>query len=63
MTLCAYCGVEAPPGGLCSRHTFAHGDDWAKGNRVMCDFLHRGVLPPVATELVDSELESIECAA
>ncbi len=23
-----------------------HGDDWATGNRIMCDFLHRGIVLP-----------------
>lgn len=23
-----------------------YGPDWAKTNRIMCDFFHRGIVPP-----------------
>src|SRR2546422_7233151 len=31
------------PGGLCGHHSAGHGGDWARGNRLMCDLLHRGI--------------------
>jgi hypothetical protein len=63
MTLCAYCGAETSSHGLCSYHPSAHGDDWARSNRVMCDFVHRGVVPAAAPEPLDVELETLEWAA
>jgi hypothetical protein len=45
MSLCAYCGQSLPEGrGLCPHHSTGHGDDWATGNRIMCDFVHRGIV-------------------
>ena len=42
MALCAQCGLQLLPGnGLCRHHPHSYGADWAKSNRVMCDFLHR----------------------
>jgi hypothetical protein len=31
---------------MCAHHVASYGDDWAMGNRIMCDFLHRGVVSP-----------------
>jgi len=31
---------------ICCHHESGHGDDWATANRIMCDFLHRGVVAP-----------------
>jgi len=46
---------------MCAHHVASSGDDWAMGNRIMCDFLHRGVSPPpeqrTATLTMDAELE------
>jgi len=46
---------------MCAHHVASYGDDWAMGNRIMCDFLHRGVSPPpeqrTATLTMDAELE------
>jgi hypothetical protein len=45
MSLCTLCGHPAINGdALCSYHFASTGDDWATGNRIMCDFLHRGIL-------------------
>jgi hypothetical protein len=49
MSVCTLCGHPAFNGdGLCSYHFAATGDDWAAGNRIMCDFLHRGILLPAS---------------
>ena len=48
---CAYCGdVSLDLSGICRVHTILQGDDWARGNRIMCDFIHRGVVHAVADE-------------
>jgi hypothetical protein len=46
MRLCSYCGHRTfGPGLLCAYHTDpGDGDDWATGNRIMCDFVHRGIV-------------------
>ena len=44
-TLCASCGLQLREAGLCPHHAFVNGDDWAEGNRIVCDFVHRGVVP------------------
>jgi hypothetical protein len=47
VSLCVQCGY--PTSGaddMCAHHTSSHADDWAMGNRIMCDFLHRGVVSP-----------------
>jgi len=44
MSLCVHCGQPVlERGGLCTYHLTGHCDDWATGNRIMCDFLHRGI--------------------
>ena len=49
MSVCTLCGHPAFNGdALCSYHFASTGDDWATGNRIICDFLHRGILLPVA---------------
>jgi hypothetical protein len=46
MSLCALCGsTTTSPGDLCTYHQEATGD-WAVNNRLMCDFVHRGRIPP-----------------
>ncbi len=47
MALCAICGVTTISGEeLCSYHPSAAAPEgWAAGNRVLCDFIHRGVEP------------------
>lgn len=45
-SLCALCASRVTgESALCAYHPQVHGDDWAIGNRIMCDFLHRGKIP------------------
>jgi len=58
VSLCAHCaqpvlGSES----LCAYHTFGQTDDWAAGNRIMCDFVHRGIVSPTPCELADASIE------
>jgi hypothetical protein len=47
MTLCAACGSQlAGDVELRPHHSCVYGDDWAAANRIMCDFFHRGTVPP-----------------
>ena len=63
MSICVLCGY--PTGGaedMCAHHAASYGDDWAMSNRIMCDFLHRGVVSPppeqrAATLTMVAELE------
>ena len=50
MTTCAYCGDETDGRALCPHHSLGYEDDWARANRIMCNFIHRGVVTPVADE-------------
>ena len=43
-TRCAACGAETIGRALCPHHSAGYADDWAAGNRVMCDFIHRGII-------------------
>jgi len=46
MNRCAWCNMEVAAGSnLCAHHD-APETGWAASNRIMCDFLHRGLLPP-----------------
>jgi hypothetical protein len=45
MNRCMLCGEPTLGAeGLCTYHTRFQRDDWATGNRIICDFLHRGIL-------------------
>jgi len=48
MSLCALCGHHTlGTEEICRFHFFRPpDDDWAVANRLMCDFLHRGIVPP-----------------
>jgi len=47
VSICASCGLQlAGDSALCPHHHCVFGDDWAEGNRLMCDFFHRGKVPP-----------------
>lgn len=49
MSLCVSCGLEQGDGNeLCRHHLLGQNNTWAESNRIMCDFLHRGRVPPVA---------------
>ena len=45
MSFCVVCGESSPDrDGICSYHLV--GDDhWAVANRIMCDFVHRAIVP------------------
>jgi hypothetical protein len=46
MSACVLCGLEVRDDvALCAHHLFGNEEDWAACNRVMCDFVHRGVTP------------------
>jgi hypothetical protein len=46
MSLCVLCGQPNPDDEiLCSAH-ISTDEDWAVSNRIMCNFVHRGVVPP-----------------
>jgi hypothetical protein len=49
MSLCVFCGHPTVRGeDLCSYHDSGHDEKWSVGNRLMCDFLHRGVVSSLA---------------
>jgi len=59
MSLCVHCGHPTFAGSdLCSHHDSGHADDWATGNRIMCDFLHRGIVSSSRVELFIGRLEA-----
>jgi len=46
MSLCVSCGLQlSGTAALCPHHHCVYGDDWAVGNRIMCDFFHRRRVP------------------
>ena len=45
MNLCASCGIEIPPALTICVHHHHTDPEWARANRIMCDFLHRGIVP------------------
>jgi hypothetical protein len=49
VSLCAACGLQTTGGDLCPHHHVVYGDDWAAANRILCDLLHRGKVPPRLT--------------
>src|SRR5207247_5228590 len=52
MSLCASCGLQlSGDAALCPHHHCVYGDDWAVANRIMCDFFHRGKIPPRLTQM------------
>jgi hypothetical protein len=43
---CASCGLAlSGKAALCRHHAVAYGEDWAVANRIICDLIHRGVVP------------------
>jgi hypothetical protein len=51
MSLCAACGIQLTDGeALCRHHSTGADDGWAASNRIMCDFIHRGVVPARAAD-------------
>jgi hypothetical protein len=61
--------AETVPEGICPYHFAREERDWATGNRIICDFVHRGVVPAapprlaVAADVHDDprHAESIDC--
>ena len=46
MSLCVLCGLQlSADTALCPQHESVHGRSWAAANRIMCNFLHRGIVP------------------
>lgn len=59
MSQCPACGLAVAGDGICVHHLNAQGDDWAVGNRIMCDFFHRKkLLPRLAQTERDDEFWS-----
>ena len=51
MPLCVQCGFSTlGTAAICSHHVSDLGADWATANRLMCNFLHRGVVAPTSCE-------------
>lgn len=47
MSLCVACGLAlAGDADFCPHHQTGYAEDWAVGNRIMCDFVHRKWIPP-----------------
>ena len=47
MSVCSACGSAGIVNDidLCAYHSRPDAEDWAAGNRIMCNFLHRGIIP------------------
>jgi len=44
---CWVCGQRVVGNaGLCAHHAAMSTKNWAVGNRILCDFFHRGIAPP-----------------
>lgn len=66
MALCVLCAQPTlSDEDVCVFHLHGQGDDWAIGNRIMCDFLHRHIIPsvpgerPAPLELVEALEEAV----
>ena len=58
MSVCAQCAQPMfGPGEFCAYHTASQTNDWATVNRLMCDFLHRGVVPATPHDIADPPIE------
>lgn len=47
---CALCGIKESllnpfDGEICKHHADVYPDSWAIGNRILCDFFHRSIIP------------------
>lgn len=65
MRLCAVCGGSNPDAGnICSYHCSTE-EGWAVGNRIMCDFVHRAIVPSrlAPAERDEVEIEVLELSA
>lgn len=60
MTVCPVCGhFVIGQETMCGFHTTALRGDWATGNRIMCDFVHRHTLHPDAERPASDSLDSV----
>jgi len=58
VTLCAFCRQPTHDSGdLCTYHNSGQEDDWAAGNRIMCNFVHRGIVSLTPPELIAHSTE------
>lgn len=58
-SLCALCGLQiTTDSGLCPHHSMAYGEDWSVGNRIWCNFFHRGEVPTRLSSSDRAEAES-----
>jgi len=58
-TVCSLCGWQMEgDGAICPYHYTREDRDWAIGNRIMCDFLHRGILLPEPPRLAAADERS-----
>jgi hypothetical protein len=65
VSLCALCGQALTMGAsLCAYHQPAPGGSWAVENRIVCDFVHRGIAPPrlSAAERADAATHAADAA-
>ena len=61
MSLCVLCAQPTlGSGDLCPYHTAGQGDEWAAGNRVMCDFVHRGLVGTTPHDVADPSIELLD---
>ena len=61
MSLCVQCAQPTLGSGeFCIHHLAAHADGWATGNRLMCDFLHRGIVPATPDGTADPSPEPFD---
>jgi len=55
MSLCALCGQSTNDGGnACAYHFARREEGWAVENRIMCDFVHRGIVVPAPPDRADT---------
>ena len=53
---CAACGVANPnSSSLCAHHHGVFSDEWAVGNRIFCNLVHRRIEPPPVVLAVPAE--------
>ena len=45
MSLCVLCGGLTPDGSAICVYHCSTDEDWATANRIMCDFVHRAIVP------------------
>jgi len=58
VSLRACCGQRVGDSGdLCGYHVLGDGSDWATGNRIMCDFVHRGIVPLTPREVTYTSID------